>query len=76
MKAGVTSPMRTDNKRSPQRGAQDNRTETSQLFIQFDAVDKATPLLLIDMGKTSLGSTHPMGPNDMPYAAVNVYTHL
>ena len=43
-----------------------------QLLTQFDAVDTATPRLLIDSGKTSLGSTHPMGPYDIPYAAVKV----
>lgn len=41
-----------------------------KLLNQFDAVERATPLLLIERGKTSLGRTHPIGPNETPYAAV------
>lgn len=33
-----------------------------QLLNQFEAVDKATPLLRIESGKTSLGRIHPIGP--------------
>ena len=51
-------------------------TDDPQLLTQFDAVLSATPLLRIDSGNTSLGSTQPMGPNEMPYAKVNVYMHL
>lgn len=50
--------------------------DDAQLLTQFDAVLSATPLLRIDSGNTSLGSTQPMGPNEMPYAKVNVYMHL
>lgn len=50
--------------------------EDIQLFNQFDAVESATPLLLIDNGNTSLGRTQPIGPIEIPYAAVNVYIPL
>lgn len=46
------------------------------MLIQFEAVETATPLLLIDSGKTSLGSTHPIGPSETPYATVKVYIAL
>lgn len=39
---------------------------SSQLLIHTEAVDKDTPLLLMDKGNTSLGSTHAIGPNDTP----------
>jgi hypothetical protein len=47
-----------------------------QLFNQFDAVESATPLLLIDNGNTSLGRTQAIGPIEIPYAAVNTYIPL
>jgi hypothetical protein len=47
-----------------------------QLFNQFEAVESATPLLLIDNGNTSLGRTQAIGPIETPYAAVNVYIPL
>jgi hypothetical protein len=50
--------------------------ENGQLLIQFEAVDIDTPLLRIERGNTSLGSTQPIGPKDMPYAAVKMYVQL
>ena len=49
-----------------------------QLFNQFEVVDSATPLLLIDNGNTSLGKTQAIGPTwrETPYTAVNVYIPL
>ena len=47
-----------------------------QLFNQFEAVESATPLLLIDNGNTSLGKIQAIGPRETPYAAVNVYIPL
>ena len=46
------------------------------MLSQLDAVESATPLLRIESGKTSLGRIHPMGPYDMPYAAVYRYMQL
>jgi len=49
----------------PQLGAPrtlEFRTGRSGFTYQFDAVDKATPLLLTDCGNTSDGNTHPIGP--------------
>lgn len=37
-----------------------------QLFVQFDAVDSATPFPLIDSGNTSLGRTQLTGPKLTP----------
>jgi hypothetical protein len=34
--------------------------EGAQLFTQFEAVDSDTPLLRMDSGNTSLGSTQPV----------------
>lgn len=48
----------------------------SQLFTQLEAVERDTPLLRMDSGKTSLGRIQPMGPKLTPYAAVKVYMHL
>ena len=52
------------------------KNDNIQLFNPFDAVESATPLLLIDKGNTSLGSTQPMGPIEIPYAVVNMYIPL
>lgn len=48
------------------------KSQDIQLLIQFEAVDRETPLLRIDNEKTSFGRTHPIGPKLMPYAAVKV----
>ena len=47
-----------------------------QLFNQFEAVESATPLLMIDNGNTSLGKTQEIGSRETPYTAVNVYIQL
>ena len=52
------------------------RKRDIQLLNQFEAVESATPLLLIDNGNTSLGKTQPLAPMETPYAAVNVYIPL
>jgi hypothetical protein len=43
-----------------------NKEWNKQLLIQFEAVDRETPLLRIERGNTSLGRTQPIGPKDMP----------
>lgn len=40
--------------------------ERLQLLNQLEAVERATPFPRIDNGKTSLGSTQPIGPKDTP----------
>jgi hypothetical protein len=76
---GVKSPMRTIDiiinfkRRVTQK---EEKEQHIQLFNQFEAVESATPLLLIDNGNTSLGKTQAIGPIETPYAAVNVYIPL
>lgn len=59
MIAGVTSPIKTVSDEICQAYNAEDKTRDLQLFNQLDAVAKDTPLLLIDNGNTSLGSTHP-----------------
>lgn len=72
---GVMRPIKTV-KHYQWRMRDKKRSRNTQLFVQLEAVLSATPLLLIDRGKTSLGSTQPMGPKETPYAAVKVYIPL
>jgi len=62
-----------DAEKSTMTGA---KSPMKKLFNQFDAVESAAPLLLIDNGNTSLGNTQAIGPIETPYAAVNVYIPL
>ena len=71
---GVKSPMKTKTKTKKRWRTQEKMD--IQLFNQFEAVDSATPLLLIDNGITSLGKTQAIGPREAPYTPVNVYIPL
>lgn len=59
MIAGVTSPIKTAYDEIHQINKAEGEISNPQLFDQLDAVARDTPLLLIDKGNTSLGSTQP-----------------
>lgn len=60
MSAGVINPIRTTATKSSVLPYQSCKVEGVQLFTQFEAVDSDTPLLRMDSGNTSLGSTQPV----------------
>jgi hypothetical protein len=64
-RTGVSNPMRTKQYDLFNKQVSEEK-QNLQLFVQLLIVLNATPLLLMERGKTSLGRTHPIGPNERP----------